>query len=532
MRETDQNTLAENIDTISVPEAPLNDAARARILRMACRKAGVGQGDTPAPRTVHRRNRVKKHMRTFVIAAAAVCALSVTAFAAAPLLAKMLAGKIDFFDSAPTQSAVSDPADAPRGNYDAAAAKLEAYNAPVGQSLTNGGVTMTLDTVSMDCAGVSAFFTLTGEEAMASAVDGGDYMPTFSQFSGSEPYIHMTVNGTALHTAATMDFYRADDATLKLWVYTHLTEMPQGDAVTLTLRTDKALNVAGDWDYTVSLDGASVRQGGKTVKPDTYSFGPDTVVDLAKEFYKSELPENWPASYTKSNSLDVRYMAFGPVGGVLGVMPHTEQYDDLEVSTAMSEQLVLITDDTGRELYPVKLPAMGGASSTAVNYLGLSAPDPAAASLTITPVVMTDGGTGEWRTITTEELKNGGKFATSELGGYTVQDFQMKDGAFTFALVPYGWTMNPQISPEDDDMISYVEEKGTELNSGEEITVKKSALWSDTTDLQTGVISVRMDYYAATDEELAKITTWKYPYEGGYALDSGHAVTVPLIPAA
>lgn len=523
------HTLNEMVS--AQPGTPLSDAERTRILRLACQKAGIPHA---APARDAAKRHVGKPVRILAIVAAAICALSATVFAAAPLLAKMLAGKISFFDNAPAQSTVSDPADAPRGNFDAAAATLEAYNAPVGQNQTIGDVSMTLDTVSMDCAGVSAFFTISGGRAMAAAVDAGDYMPAFSQLWNTAPFFQVSVNGTQLNPAMAMDFYRADASTIKLWVYTRMQEVPQGDAVTLTLRADEVLNMAGDWAYSVSLDGPSVRQGSKTVAPQAYSLGPDVVVDLTKEFPGGAVPEGWPASYTKASSLDLRYMAFGPVGGVIGVMPHVEQVPKGEYPTAMSAQEIYLTDDTGKELHSVSLPSGGASSSVAVNYLGLSAPDPAAAALTITPVRLPVGeewsNLGERRTITTEELRNGASFATSELGGYTVQNFQEKDGAFTYDLVPYGWTLNIDLVPDDSDLISYVEERATELNSGEETTLQKSALLTDTTDLQTGVISVRHDYYAATDEELAKVASWHYYYQGGYRLDREHAVTVPLTP--
>ena len=49
-------------------------------------------------------------------------------------------------------------------------------------------------------------------------------------------------------------------------------------------------------------------------------------------------------------------------------------------------------------------------------------------------------------------------------------------------------------------------------------------------DPQTGVISWRVDYYAATGDELNAIPGWTLYYEGDAELDTAHAVTLPLEP--
>ena len=94
------------------------------------------------------------------MAAALVCLCTVTVFAA-PALLKMFAGDIGFFAADP--AATAGPLAAPRGNYEGAQPQLEAYNAAVGQSVENGGVTMTLDTIAMDVSGMDAFFTIEGK---------------------------------------------------------------------------------------------------------------------------------------------------------------------------------------------------------------------------------------------------------------------------------------------------------------------------------------------------------------------------------
>ena len=141
-----------------------------------------------------------------------------------------------------------------------------------------------------------------------------------------------------------------------------------------------------------------------------------------------------------------------------------------------------------------------------------------------------DGGwLGEERTISLDELTKGVKIETSPIGGYTVENFVIKDGAISYDLVPYGWSgsYSEVIRPQYDGKITQLEEEVTNLQDGGTATILKSGLLSSTVDPQTGVVSVRHDFYAATDEELETITEWKYDYTE-FKLDTENAVTVQL----
>ena len=132
-----------------------------------------------------------------------------------------------------------------------------------------------------------------------------------------------------------------------------------------------------------------------------------------------------------------------------------------------------------------------------------------------------------------EEMKNGAKIESSNLGGYTVQNFAIEDHAITYELVPYGWASAAtalNIIPNDDDVITMVAETA-ELLNGEEsqtVTLYHSGLMTETADPATGIITVRHDYYAATREEIERIPSFRYYYQGGYTLDTAHALTLPL----
>ena len=84
----------------------------------------------------------------------------------------------------------------------------------------------------------------------------------------------------------------------------------------------------------------------------------------------------------------------------------------------------------------------------------------------------------------------------------------------SYELVPYGLSQPTEIIPDDDDLV-------TMING-------HSAMSSATVDPKTGVWSCRLDYYAATDEELNSIATWRYYFESGYEADTAHSLTLPL----
>ena len=153
-------TIRRQLDELPAPDFPLTPEQQQQILAMACRKAGV----TPraAAPTVAEKPR-RRVLRTVLIAAAIACVGTATVFAA-PALLRMLQGELPFFQSARTQSQVSDPLEAPRGSYDGARQQLEAYNAPVGQTVESAGISVTLDNVAMDVSGMDAFFTIRGGE--------------------------------------------------------------------------------------------------------------------------------------------------------------------------------------------------------------------------------------------------------------------------------------------------------------------------------------------------------------------------------
>ena len=528
-------TIRRQLDELPAPDFPLTPEQQQQILAMACRKAGVTPRAAAPAAAEKPRRRV---LRTVLIAAAIACVGTATVFAA-PALLRMLQGELPFFQSARTQSQVSDPLEAPRGSYDGARQQLEAYNAPVGQTVESAGISVTLDNVAMDVSGMDAFFTIRGEDAIRAMMDADGYEPDWDKLqTGTDGFDAVSLNGDTgilQHSYGQTDFYLDGDGALKMWSHYILNAVPQGDELELTLASRWQLGVEGDWSFTVMLDGASVRAGGLTAQPGVYDVGQSVTVDPTQEAGGQPAQVSGETEpVTVEQPLDLRYLAFGPVGGCLVVdIPNETLFNgQISVDAGLSPYAFQITDDTGKILYPTSVAWWQNGESR----FNLTAPDTAATSITLTPVVP-DGEASAPQaeaTVTVEEMKNGARLETSELGGYTVQNFMIQDHAISYELVPYGWTGGDagQLYPDDEGVITMVEEQADVLNddSSETYTIYRSGALHKSVDRATGTITVRYDYYAATKAELEQIPTFHYTYISGYSLDTAHAVTMPLQP--
>ena len=461
---------------------------------------------------------INRTLRISLIAAAILCGSAVTVCAVGPQLVTMLGGKIGFFEEAPSQSEVSDPVEAPRTNFVETQKKLEAYNAAIGETVTDNGVSITLDNISMDVTSMDIFLTITGQEAIDEIMSWDDYGPLWNRFFGVGPdFYYATINGETIAQYDVEDWYLNDDGSLKLWRHYILTDVPEGDEIQVVLEDNSALTRSGNWKFTVTLDGESVRAGAKVAQPADFPMPEVTRKGIDGE------------DYTINKDLHLHYLAFGPVGGVIQTTveeKHTTASDgsDVMLYEGMDASMLYITDNTGKELHTCKATSISG------DALNLTAPAENATSITLTPVVSNENGASrETRTVSLDELKKGIKIETSAIGGYTVENFVIKDGAISYDLVPYGWSgyYSEVLRPQYDGKITQVEEEVTNLQDGGTATFLKSGLLSSTVDPQTGVVSVRHDFYAATDEELETITEWKYDYTE-FKLDTENAVTVQL----
>lgn len=517
------DSVAGRLSEMPVAQAPLRADQRDRILAMACEKAGlepVQDEEVPAPAVHKAPRRPLRKVGVFAAAVAAVCALSLGVAAVGPALLQLGKGDIHFFNDAPDPATAENALDAPHGSFSTAAEAMAAHTVTIGQTCESNGLSMTLESVSMDTAAMNLFLTIRKDNLIPDLLNrpgGSDYfgqsdlsallgwMPTFDGDAGQGPLI----NGQAVCSASyqVQDFYRVDDNTLQVWVHYTLTDLPQGDTLTVNLdECYNALGVDGRWSFTFTLDAAQVRAQSLSAQPGIYDMGQTYTADL-------------DGKVVLDAPLRLRRLAFGPVGGVMvvdfGDDPAMLEPDNTTVtgSTAgLFPGLLLITDNTGKELYTIH--THGYYSSNTPESYDVTPPADGATELTLTPVVHKGEYDPQERTLTTQEMKNGVTVATTDVSGFTVRNYKVENGSISYELVPYGLSSPTEIIPDDDDLV-------TMING-------HSAMSSATVDPKTGVWSCRLDYYAATDEELNSIATWRYYFESGYEADTAHSLTLAL----
>lgn len=539
-----EDFVQDELNGMQLPAQPLTEEEKARILARSLQKAGLSGNEQDAkaagqPRgravVMPRRRRASRRAVRILAAAAAVCALSVTAAAVGPLLLKMARGEVAFFGKAKSQEEVSSAADAPRGSYEASAQIIEAYNAPVGQSAQVTGwaadgselpMTMTLDTVSMDCAVVNLFMTYRAEDLVERLTDAEDYSPEWAQMEFSLPFLWVRVNGEECDSLMS-DSYRVDGDTISVWMQYAQPCTPAGEEVLLeVLNTDGMNGLSDGMRLSVTLDGDSVRAGGRQIEPGSYDLHQEVFNDAEMAAYGIPEEENTALETVVKN------LAFGPAGGVMVLDGSYRNLDTEQGTFSLPTTFcnVAVSDDAGNWLIQSRSRVYGSSGGLSV---ALTAPDAAAKSLTLTPYIHpgsyeNDGS--EKRTVTVEEMKQGVEIHTSDIGGFTVQNYRVEGSSITYEMVPFGaYSGNAEMIADDEGMIDMVESQVSDLDDPSvTYTAYHSALVSETLDPATGVIRCRIDYYAATEEQLQQISSFHYYYEGGWQLDTENALTLPL----
>lgn len=467
------------------PVAPLGPEQNRKISSLALEKIKAQQKQEPdvallfpiqeKTETAAGKKRVMHRVIRTALVAAVICASTLTVFAVGNQLAQMLKGNIGFFQDAPSRQEVRDPACAPRVNYESGQQALEAFNAPIGQSVSCNGITVTLESISMDVSSMDVFYTISGAEAMKQLIKDRGTRPLWGEFyeTGSS-FCYPRINGRRSARLGERDWYVDENGELKLWQHFSLSELPEGPVITVELTEySRILETPGNWAFRVELDGASVRTGGQIVQPGKY-----------------------PLPGEEGSDLQLQYLAFGPKGGVLRL--------GNEIVEQALEKQFLITDDTGKELH------VSQASGNARGNYNLTLPDEGAAKLIFTPIKIQKEWYGaaktETHSVSLEELQNGVKIQSNDCGGYTVQNFTIRDSSVFFELVPFGW--------------NFIYGDGTSGGSGE-----SSVLWPEldedlpqermhtfTVVPQTGVVSVRYDFYETSQQQLENGIKWNYEY--------------------
>ena len=389
-----------------------------------------------------------------------------------------------FFTDAKSQAQVQNVLDAPRGEYGGQQTDTEGHNTEIGQTQTLDGVNYTLDTVSMDAATLDCFFTVSGENVMSKFLDADSIYPEWEQLSSNTPWMAAQINGGEEIYTMQSDFYRQGDDTFRLWLHYQLPEEPQGDTVMLRLLDSHAAAGEPGLSYTMELNGEQVRAGARRVAPTVLDFGiTDALLGDNPITLDSLCFGTGSGSLAVHSEADEKFAETHPFGVVSEDEEKKLRGEDADNPVIFNGGMIL-TDDTGRELLPS---SPDGVSGGAVAY---TVPAENAQSITFTPVYHSGVYEYEERTVTVDEMQQGVKIATSDAGGYTLQNFAVQGRALTWQMVPYGYAQSCELTPQDEEYID------TNTNS--------YAMRSSTVDPTTGIISCRIDYYTADPAQVAK----------------------------
>ena len=175
------DSVAGRLSEMPVAQAPLRADQRDRILAMACEKAGlepVQDEEVPAPAVHKAPRRPLRKVGMFAAAVAAVCALSLGVAAVGPALLQLGKGDIHFFNDAPDPATAENALDAPHGSFSTAAEAMAAHTVTIGQTCESNGLSMTLESVSMDTAAMNLFLTIRKDNLIPDLLNrpgGSDY---------------------------------------------------------------------------------------------------------------------------------------------------------------------------------------------------------------------------------------------------------------------------------------------------------------------------------------------------------------------
>lgn len=504
MRAFDDNVLRAMLDPGPLPQQAqqkLNDAYALL-------------GDTPQAKPV--RPARPRWRRALVLAAAAVLAVggATAALAATGGLLPMVQGAVRFFK--PQQPT----------NLDSMQAAFEACNAAVDASVTDKGVTFTVENVSVDQNFINIFGRLTTETSIRERAEQANWTtPVNEDGTKGEPcpyYTHglprqnvtaaaglfpvVRVNGTVYGADGNLqdacNLYLEDDHTLVYARRILLTE-PLPDTFTMDILANRwtdengehqtLMGVDGDWTVRAAVDTTATKGAVRTLAPGALDLGGTGKLDLQL------------FAWTPLGTLlaaDDHVRAVPGTGGTEGAFPDYAQEEGW-----LSLSQVAVRDDQGNWLYPMRPASYTAGAPNKVEY---TSPAAGAHSITFVPVSYA-GGAGETRLAPAREG------ARLELGagyGFTVESITTGPQNLTVRLLPYGPqpAMSLEVFPCGAD--------GTLLDENDRL------LLDSYTDHATGAVT--LDYYFDIEGEPQGVEQFQYYTWGDLALDEESAATLPL----
>ncbi len=458
------------------------------------------------------KNRSKSVLRTLLVAAALMMVLSTGVMAATGTLQPAIEKVIAFFSSN-------------ESHYESIQPVLQAYNKEINETITDAGVSVTLNSVSADGNFVNLFATVTAPTINVRAYAAniaGEEMPQSYLGSVAAPYLHVKIGEKKYDSNGLSDgreVYFKDENTLEI-----MQRVPVQDALPDTFTMEilvgyyenetgahySVLDQEGTWNFSVPMDITAAKAKTLVLAPQEISI--ETTDGVKKlDLKKCEVS---PLGITMTNDFHIEERESTLPDGT-----KTTQQAPAEGYMTLGE--VVIRDQNGNYLYQAPYGAVGLRES-AFEYSNISE---TITALTFVPVRwdLNDPANGTPK-LETASLTPETRVVIDENSGYTLKKYTVEGRHVELVFSPYG----PKAPGADT---SLMELKLLDASGNEVVNSARShwCLVDQSIDHATGDLIVTQDFYQ-DEPNLVYATQFSYYVYGKQVLDEAHAVTLPLIP--
>lgn len=368
-----------------------------------------------------KKTRRTRRTRRLLTAAAALLILGTATAAASPVLLPMAQNTVAYFNAPQTFKYLSGKA------------AYETFNASVGASTEDKGITLTVDNIAVSDNYINVFYTVKSEAPIV--LRGDDTSPESWRAAWTAPYFWFKADGTYIEPPAQgeVEAYLTDEHTLTgMQRFAVMAQLPV--TFDLELYTEELLNQTGDWHIAMGVDKSAVSIETLTAAP-----AQKAKVSIGGTTHK----------------ITVEKVSISPFGSQLV----------LRERSGNPFSNFLLRDDKGNYLPVISEGLMGNslmALSNSFEFMGGSLD-----MKSITMIPYDDGGAAAGEDVVAMDQAEGAKLATNPLGGFEINTVSLskEDGTITITATPYGAVpmheFSPSLADRDGEYLSYITNQET-----------------------------------------------------------------------
>lgn len=418
---------------------------------------------------------VRKMPKKILVIAAGFILFASMSVVASPLVTEMTSGVISYFN-------------APRDfKYLSQQGVYEQFNSQVGVSVTDQGITLTVDNLAMDDNYINVFYTVESEEPIR--LLGDEESPEQWRINWTAPLFWFKADGRYIDPPAQneIDAYLEDPYTLK-----GMQRFPVagtlGDTVNLEIYTEEILGKKGRWHIPLSVDKSSVAVESLTVTPKI----------------RAKVTTGWNGEHR--HDITIEKISISPFGNQIVLSERAEN----------TFSQFALRDDQGKYLTVIPTGTYGGNSLIkATNIFEFIGGRTDMKELTLIPIVSggEDDGVPAPKMMSVEIGNYPIYMPQSELGGYVMEDLELTKEK---AVATYRQEGAVQISHPN---LILMDEEGKNLDF--------AAFYDSSYDRETGKITITLTFKDVSEEDIAKVKKVGY-FTRSMKLNEDEAVRIKL----